>query len=139
MFNPHPVYPHPTGKTHDYVDDYLLQLILIDTVALRDPRRGPVAERIIEQAIPARQYDLVMARYDELTDDSDDETYLLERCFRLAAGRNGHWKGALLAQLRCVIAADGEIDAAGMNELTDLAEAIDATKGLRTLLKLPLY
>ncbi len=136
MLNPYPV--HAAQKTRKCLDDCLLQLILIDTVALRDSRRGCIAERLIEQLIPTHQYDLVMARYDELTDDSDDETGLLERWFCQAAARDSQWKGAMLAQLLRVIALDGELDAEGVDELGSLAQAIGATEELHTVLKLPL-
>ncbi len=136
MLNPYPV--HAAQKTRKCLDDCLLQLILIDTVALRDPRRGCIAERLIEQLIPLHQYDLVMARYDELTDDSDDETGLLERWFAAAAARDSRWKGAILAQLLRVIAVDGELDAAGIEELGLLAQAIRAIEEFQTVLRLPL-
>lgn len=134
MLSPYSV--HPSHNTRDCLDDCLLQLILIDTVAMRHPRRGCIAESIIEQSIPIHQYDLVMARYDELTDDSDDETGLLDRWFALAARHESHWKGAMLAQLLRVIAVDGELDDAGIDELDSLAQAIGATDELRMVLKL---
>ncbi len=136
MLNPFPV--HTSQKTRDCLDDCLLQLILIDTVALRDSRRGPIAERIIEQSIPLHQYDLVMARYDELTDDSDDETGLQEPWYAAAAARDSRWKSALLAQLLRVIAVDSELDAAGIEELGCVAQAIRAIEEFQTVLKLPL-
>lgn len=129
---------HASHAARECLDDCLLQLILIDTVAMRHPRRGCIAERIIEQVIPIHQYDLVMARYDELTDDSDDETGLVERWFSLAASRDSHWKGAMLAQLLRVIAVDGELDDAGIDELGSLAQAIGAAEELRMVLRLPL-
>jgi hypothetical protein len=129
---------HPSHNTRECLDDCLLQLILIDTVAMRHPRRGCIAERIIERLMSIHQYDLVMARYDDLTDDTDDETGLVDKWFAVAAGRDSDWKGAMLAQLVRVIAVDGELDAEGIDELGSLAQAIGATEELRMVLRLPL-
>ncbi|MGE5602524.1 MAG: hypothetical protein ACM30E_05710, partial [Nitrososphaerales archaeon] len=81
------------------LDELLLELILIDTVALADPRRGPIAEGLIERVISPGDYARVLDRYDELSDDDDNEAGLVEFVFGSASVKDSHWKSNMVRWL----------------------------------------
>jgi hypothetical protein len=56
------------------LDDYLLELILMDTIAVAGGRPIPGAERVIQRFLPTGLYDRIIARYDALSDDRDDSS-----------------------------------------------------------------
>lgn len=131
-----PYHRQPSCSTVECLDDYLLRLILIDTVAMADSRRSQAAERVIEQFLPPYFYDRVMAHYDDLADDSDDERDLLAMWLGRAAHRGRDWKVAVLAQLLQVVSFNGVLEGSALAELSGLAQAIEAGRELAEVLEL---
>ncbi len=109
------------------LDEQLLELILIDTVALVDPRRSCVAERLIERVLSPGDYLRVLDRYDEMTDDSDDESELMAICFTRAASKDSHWKSKMLRWFTYIIGAGHPLCRDGLVEVASLAAAMGAT------------
>lgn len=111
----------------------LLELILIDTVALVDPRRGPVAERLIDRVLSPGDYLRVLDRYDEMTDDSDDESELIAICFARAASKDSHWKSKMLRWFTHIIGAGHPLTEDGLVEVASLASAMSAAQECKAL------
>ena len=108
------------------LDELLLELILVDTVALADPRRGPVAEHLIERAMSPADYGRVLERYDELSVDDDDEAGLVEFCFRRASAKDSHWKSKMLRWFTHVVGGGLPLSNDELVELAGLAAAMGA-------------
>lgn len=108
------------------LDEQLLELILIDTVALASPERGPAAERLIERILPPAQYNRVLDRYDELSADDDDEAGLVELCFRRAAGKDSHWKSKMLRWFAYIVGGGRSLSSEGLAEVACLAARMAA-------------
>lgn len=115
------------------LDELLLELILIDTVALVDPRRGPVAERLIDRVLSPGDYLRVLDRYDEMTDDSDDESELIAICFARAASKDSHWKSKMLRWFTHIIGAGHPLTEDGLVEVASLASAMSAAQECKAL------
>ncbi len=115
------------------LDEMLLELILVDTVALADPRRSPIAERLIERVLSPADYLRVLDRYDEMTDDSDDESELIAICFARAASKDSHWKSKMLRWFTHIIGAGHPLDEDGLVEVASLASAMGATLECKAL------
>ncbi len=115
------------------LDEMLLELILIDTVALVDPRRGPVAERLIDRVLSPGDYLRVLDRYDEMTDDTDDESELIGICFARAASKDSHWKSKMLRWFTHIIGAGHPLSEDGLVEMASLASAMGATLECKAL------
>ena len=59
------------------LDDYLLELILMDSLVFASSRRIPDADLIIRSFIPSGSYDQIMEHYDGLSAEwADEETDL---------------------------------------------------------------
>lgn len=117
------------------LDELLLELILIDTVALADPERGPAAERLIERVLPPSDYNRVMARWDELSDDDDDESGLVEFCFLRAAAKDSHWKSKMLRWFTYIVGGGRPLSSEGLTEVAGLASAMGAALECQALFK----
>ena len=115
------------------LDEQLLELILIDTVALADPRRGPIAERLIERVLSPGDYLRVLDHYDKMTDDSDDESELIAICFMRAASKDSHWKSKMLRWFTHIIGAGHPLNEDGLAEVASLASAMGATLECKAL------
>lgn len=115
------------------LDELLLELILIDTVALAEPCRGPVAERLIERVLSPVDYMRVLDRYDELSDDSDDESALMAICFTRAASKDSHWKSKMLRWFTHIVGAGRPLSQDGLAEVASLASAMGATLECKAL------
>jgi hypothetical protein len=109
------------------LDELLLELILIDTVALADPDRGPVAERLIERVLSPNDYMRVLDRYDQLSDDSDDESKLMSICFTRAASKDSRWKSKMLKWFTHIVGAGRPLSQDGLVEVASFASAMGAT------------
>ena len=109
------------------LDELLLELILVDTVALVDPRRGPIAERIIERAMSPTDYSRVLDRYDEISEDDDDEAGLIEFCFKHATVKDSHWKSKMLRWFMRIVGSGRALSSDDVVELAGLAAAMGAT------------
>lgn len=118
-----PAMPVPKER----LDELLLELILIDTVALADPRRGPVAERLIERVLSPGEYLRVLDYYDEMTDDSDDESVLVAVCFTRAALKDSQWKTKMLRWFTHIVGVGRPLSEDGLVEVASLASAMGAT------------
>ena len=121
--------PVPKGR----LDELLLELILIDTVALADPSRGPAAERLIERILSPRDYARVIDRYDELSDDEDDESGLVDFCFLCASVKDSHWKSKMLRWFSYVVGAGRPLATEGLAEVASLASAMSACAECKAL------
>jgi hypothetical protein len=108
------------------LDELLLELILIDTVAEGRDDRGPVAERLIERVLSPADYLRVLDYYDELSGDDDDETQLVAIWFLRAACKDSRWKTKMLRWFMHVVGLGQPLDADGIAELASLAAAMGA-------------
>lgn len=115
------------------LDELLLELILVDTVALADPRRGPAAERLIQRCMSPGEYCRVLDRYDELSDDEDDEEGLVEFIFRCAAVKDSHWKSKMLRWFLYLVGGGQGLSNDGLVELAALAQALGAGREWQAL------
>jgi hypothetical protein len=115
------------------LDELLLELILVDTVALADPRRGPVAERLLERILSPGDYVRVLERYDEMSDDSDDESELMSICFARAAAKDSHWKSKMLRWFTHIVGAGRPLSQDGLAEIATFASAMGARLECRAL------
>jgi len=109
------------------VDELLLELILIDTVALADPRRGPIAERLIERVFSPGDYVRVLDRYDEVSGDDDDESRMVAFYFARAACKDSRWKSKMIRWFTHIVGAGQSLTEDGLVEVANLASAIGAT------------
>jgi hypothetical protein len=114
------------------LDEYLLELILMDTIAVTGKRCIPNVEHIIQRFIPEGLYDQIIARYDELSDDREDNNpFFLRRWLRIAASKDSRWKRKMIKRLLCVIRAGGPIGATELAEVASLAAAMGADQECR--------
>ncbi len=117
------------------LDELLLELILIDTVALADPRRGPAAERLIERVLSPSDYARVLDRYDELSDDDDDEAGLVEFVFQCASVKDSHWKSKMVRWFVYIVGGGRPLSNEGLTEVAALAAAMGASRECQALLR----
>ena len=121
------------------LDDYLLELILMDTFSIAGHRCIPDAERIIQQFIPEGLYDRIIARYDELSDEGDDtDPSFLRRWLSVAASKDPPWKRKMIRRF-LAIARRALAASVGSNELVEvasLAAAMGAASECRQVLVL---
>ena len=117
------------------IDEMLLELILIDSVALIDPERGAAAERLIERVLTPSDYARVLDRYDELSDDDDDEAGLVEFFFQCASVKHSHWKSKMLRWFVYIVGGGQGLSKEGQAEVGSLAAAMGAAREWQALLK----
>lgn len=117
------------------LDELLLELILIDTVTQADVKRGPAAERLIERILSPTEYDRVLDRYDEVSDDDDNEAGLVEVCFRHAACKDSHWKSKMLRWFTYIVGGGRPLSNEGLTEVAALAAAMGASRECQALFK----
>jgi hypothetical protein len=140
MIGPYvPFYPTNSPGALCKPEDYLLELILIDTIALADPARDRAAEQMIERCIPADSYDAVMDLYDELSAGDEtaaaaNEQALLQPWYDAACAKDSLWKIQMIAKLLYVAAGGQVVSTEALADVAALAERIDATPELRALL-----
>jgi hypothetical protein len=108
------------------LDELLLELILIDTVARSRPERGVVAERLVERVFPPAEYLRVIEYYDELSGDDDDDSQLVPIWFLRAACKDSRWKTKMLRYFSFVVGLGQALNEAGIAELAQLATAMGA-------------
>lgn len=117
------------------LDDYLVELILMDTIAVAGGRLIPNAESVIQGFLPPGSYDRIIARYDELSDDGDDAGPGIPlRWLRIAARKDARWKRKMIARFLCILAAGGPIGYAELAEVAALASAMGAGRECRQVL-----
>ena len=108
------------------LDELLLELILIDTVARVDSCRGPVAERLIERVLSPTDYLRVLDYYDELSGDDDDDSQLVAIWFLRAACKESRWKTKMLRWFTHVLGLGQPLTDSGVAELAALATSMGA-------------
>lgn len=118
------------------LDDYLLELILIDTLAVADPARVPAAERLIHKRIPRSIYPLVMDRFDALSEDADDDADVLALWLPKAALKDNRWKAKMIRWFVAVVMIGGRRVSVGqLIEIARLASAIGAAPQCQRLFR----
>lgn len=115
------------------LDELLLELILIDTVARLQPERGVVAERLVERVFPPTEYLRVIEYYDELSGDDDDDSQLVPIWFLRAACKDSSWKTKMLRYFSYVVGLGQALNDAGVAELAQLATAMGARAECQSL------
>lgn len=114
------------------LDDYLLELILMDTIAVTGRRPLAGVEGIIQRFLPAGLYDRVMARYDALSEGwADDDPQLLAPWLKKAAAKDSRWKRRMITQFLCILHTSGAIGPAEWAEVAALAAAMGAVQECR--------
>lgn len=114
------------------LDDYLLELILMDTIAVSGGRIIPDADRVIQRFLPPGLYERIIDRYDALAEDWDaDEPTLLGPWLKIAASKNSRWKRRMVARFLSILAAGGTIGASELVEVAALASAMGAGRECR--------
>ncbi len=121
----------PVSK--ERLDELLLELFLIDTVALVDAQRAPRAERLIERVLSPSEYTRVIDRYDELSDDDDDEAGLVEFFFQRASAKDTHWKSKMLRWFMYLVGGGRGLSSEGLTEVASLAAAMGAGRECQAL------
>jgi len=110
----------------------------MDTIARPDGRRANTAEELIERSIPETYYERVMDRYDELSDDTDDESRLLEPWLARAAAKSSQWKAKMIWRFLYIVTVDERISNQAINEVISLAMAMDAGPECQQMLRIML-
>lgn len=117
------------------LDDHLLELILMDTIAVAGGRPIRNAERVIQRFLPEGLYDRIIERYDELSDDADDtDPRALLRWLRVAARKDTCWKRKMIMRFLCIVRAGDPIGYAELAEVAALASAMGARRECRQIL-----
>ncbi len=117
------------------LDDYLLELILMDTMAVAGGRPIPNAEGVIQRFLPRGLYARIIERYDELSDDGeDDNPNALARWLRIAEHKSPRWKSKMIVRFLCIVAAGGPVGYAELAEVAALASAMGAGRECRQIL-----
>jgi hypothetical protein len=123
------------GSRDAQLDRYLLELILIDSLAALDPRRGGMAERVVERYIPRPLYERVLERYDCLACDGDEPDVLAHWLHR-AARQDTRWKSKMILRFMHIVCVEGRLTEAGMADVAELARAMAAERECRRLFSL---
>jgi hypothetical protein len=111
-----------------YLDNYVLELILMDTIATTGGRCCQGAERVIQRYVPPGLYDRIIERYDELSDDRDDfNPNFLDPWFKLAASKDSRWKRKMIQRFLCILRASGPIGKSELRDVAALAAAMNAS------------
>lgn len=119
------------------LDRYLLELILIDSLAVLDPRRGSTAERMISQCIPRHLYECVMERYDHLTGNGD-QADVLACWLPRAAALDSRWKCTMILRFMRIVCVEGRLTEAGLADMAVLVRGMRAERECRRLFALAL-
>ncbi len=109
------------------LDDLLLELILMDSLIWMGPQPRPRAEAMIIRYLPPGAYTQIMERYDELSDD-DEEDFDLLPWLRMAASKSTWWKIAMIERFLYLTSLDRRIDDQMLAEVSTLAGAMGAAE-----------
>jgi hypothetical protein len=127
----------PRDAMKNHLDFYLLELILMDTIATMRGRYIPGAERIIQSYIPKGLYERIIERHDQLTADlADDDPRYLELWYKVASGQPSRWKRKMIGRFLSILRAGGAIGAPELADIAALAATINATREWRRMLSL---
>ncbi len=114
------------------LDDYLLELILMDSLVFASRRRITDAELIIQKFIPLRFYDRIIAHYDALSEEwSDEEAELCAYWQKCAARKSSAWKQTMIERLLGIACHSGCVDCSGPADVAALARGMGAEQECR--------
>ncbi len=117
------------------LDNWLLELILMDTIAIACDLPLPGAEQVIQHFLPIGIYDQIIARYDTLSEDGDDnDPCLLQPWLCKAARKDSRWKHRMIVQFLCIMRTGGAIGPEGWAKVAALAAAMGASRECRQIL-----
>lgn len=120
------------GPWPDDLDEVLLELILMDWLLAAGRRPRPQAEAIMLRFLPPGTYDRLIERYDELSDDDDDDASLLPWLQR-AALRSPWWKIAMIERFLYLDSLDSRLDDQALGEVASLSAAMGAREECRRI------
>jgi hypothetical protein len=123
----------PVSK--ERTDEQLLELILIDSVARRDLSRSHRADSLTDSLFTTSDYARIMQRYDDLSDDEDDETGFEEYFFLRASMKDTHWKSKMLRLFVYIVGGGQGLSNEGLTEVASLAASMGAMREWDGLLK----
>lgn len=116
----------------DLLDEYLLELILMDSLVFSSSRCIPGAERVIQSFIPPGFYDRIIARYDAVSDDWDDaEARVPVSWLGRAASQSSAWKRMMIERFLQIICLGGGISHQELREVAALAHSMGAEQECR--------
>jgi hypothetical protein len=115
------------------IDELLLELILIDTVAVAKPHRASAAERLIARVFSRSDYARVLDRSDELSDDNDDDSGLVDLYMLRASAKDSHWKSKMLRWFSYIVGGGCPLSNDDLAEIAGLASAMGATRECQAL------
>lgn len=121
--------------TPSQLDDYLLELILIDTLAVAAPYREVYSERLIRRAIPPSVYGRVMDRFDALSRDAADDADILAQWLPRAASKNNRWKAKMVRWFVLVVGGGRRLNSEQLIEIARLAAAMGAAPHCQQLFR----
>lgn len=116
----------------DSLDDMVLELILMDSFISVGHRPRPRAEAMIIRYLPPGAYTQVIERYDELSDD-DEENINLGPWLRRAALMSSWWKVAMIERFLYLASLDRQLDDQALAEVCTLAAAMGAMEECRRI------
>lgn len=108
------------------LDDYLLELILIDTLTVADASRESMSERLIRRIIPPSVYPRVLDRYDELSRDAVDDADVLAEWLPRAAMKGNRWKMKMIRWFVLIVGGGHWLTSEQLIEIAQLAAAMGA-------------
>jgi hypothetical protein len=109
-----------------HLDDFLLELILIDTLTVADPTREAISERLIHRVIPRHVYPRVMDRFDDLSRDADDDADVLAEWLPRAAAKDNRWKAKMIRWFVLIVGGGRRLSTNQLIEIAQLAAAMGA-------------
>ncbi len=114
------------------LDNYLLELILMDSFVSTSARCIPQAESIIQSYLPAGLYEQIIERYDELSSTGAVDDDLLPLLWQKRAVRqNSAWKRMMIERCLQILCAGGCCDTLGLAEVAILARNMAAEQECR--------
>ncbi len=114
------------------LDDLVLVLILMDSLISAGRRSRPRAEAMIARYLPPGTYTQVVERYDQLSDDDDEDVNLLP-WLRMAALKPSWWKVAMIERFLYLASLDRRLDDQTLGEVASLAAAMGAMEECRLI------
>lgn len=108
------------------IDDYVLELILMDLVAYADNKMSKKEQQIIGRYIPASCREEVFDQYRNVIAKTEKEPAVIGSYFLLASQRDSRWKTKMIKRFIAIARADRKIKQEELDLITDLAERIDA-------------
>lgn len=121
--------------TPEELDDFLLELILIDTLTVADPTREELSERLIRRVIPRSIYPRVMDRYDDLSHNAADDADVLAQWLPRAAMKDNRWKAKMIRWFVLIVGGGRRVNSEQLIEIANLAAAMGAASHCQHLFR----